>query len=157
MNRREVVAALGIAVAGSMVVRALGQTTAASEIAPGGKLRVGMIAITVLADVAEPVARFIGQKLGAAVEPVMLRTPTPIAKLRQRSSSRLAEHISAEITMHRYKPLSADRNRDAKSRHCRFVSVSLVSLAISSQVAAYFRKLSVMSITTVPGRIVLDT
>ena len=44
--------------------------TAASEIAPGGKLRVGMIAITVLAGVAEPVARFVGQKLGAAVEPI---------------------------------------------------------------------------------------
>src|SRR5215469_4561144 len=48
-----------------------GQTTSASEIAPGGKLRVGMIAIAVLGGVAEPVARFIGQKLGAAVELVM--------------------------------------------------------------------------------------
>jgi len=54
---------------------ALGQTTPASEIAPGGKLRVGMIAITVLGGVAEPVARFIGQKLGATVEPVMYPSP----------------------------------------------------------------------------------
>ena len=54
---------------------AFGQTTPASEIAPGGKLRVGMIAITVLGGVAEPVARFIGQKLGAAVEPVMYPNP----------------------------------------------------------------------------------
>jgi ABC-type amino acid transport substrate-binding protein len=54
---------------------AVGQTTPASEIAPGGKLRVGMIAITVLGGVAEPVARFIGQKLGATVEPVMYPSP----------------------------------------------------------------------------------
>ena len=54
---------------------ASGQTTPASEISPGGKLRVGMIAITVLGGVAEPVARFIGHKLGAAVEPVMYPNP----------------------------------------------------------------------------------
>jgi polar amino acid transport system substrate-binding protein len=34
-----------------------------------------MIAITVLGGVAEPVARFIGQKLGVAVEPVMYPNP----------------------------------------------------------------------------------
>jgi polar amino acid transport system substrate-binding protein len=54
---------------------ALGQTSSASEIAPGGRLRVGMIAITVLGGVAEPVAGFVGQKLGAAVEPVMYPNP----------------------------------------------------------------------------------
>jgi polar amino acid transport system substrate-binding protein len=54
---------------------AFGQTAPASEIAPSGKLRVGMVAITVLGGVAEPVARFIGQKLGAAVEPVMYPNP----------------------------------------------------------------------------------
>jgi polar amino acid transport system substrate-binding protein len=54
---------------------AFGQTSAASEIAPDGTLRVGMIAITVLGGVAEPVARFVGQKLGAAVEPVMYPNP----------------------------------------------------------------------------------
>jgi polar amino acid transport system substrate-binding protein len=54
---------------------AFGQTTPASEIAPGGKLRVGMIAITVLGDVAKSVAWFFGQKLGAAVEPVMYPNP----------------------------------------------------------------------------------
>ena len=54
---------------------AFGQTPPASEIAQGGKLRVGMIAITVLGGVAEPIARFIGQKLGAAVEPVMYPNP----------------------------------------------------------------------------------
>jgi polar amino acid transport system substrate-binding protein len=54
---------------------AFGQATPASEIAPGGKLRVGTIAITVIGGVAEPVARFIGQKLGAAVEPVMYPNP----------------------------------------------------------------------------------
>src|SRR5690242_18170700 len=60
--------------AGSSAV-AFGQTAPASEIAPGGKLRVGMIAITVLGGLAEPVARFIGQKLGAIVEPVMYPAP----------------------------------------------------------------------------------
>src|ERR1700752_1810214 len=54
---------------------AFGQTTPASEIAPGEKLRVGTVAITVIGGVAEPVARFIGQKLGAAVEPVMYPNP----------------------------------------------------------------------------------
>jgi polar amino acid transport system substrate-binding protein len=54
---------------------AIGQTAPASEIAPSGKLRVGMIAITVLGGVAEPVARFIGQKLGAVVEPVIYPNP----------------------------------------------------------------------------------
>jgi ABC-type amino acid transport substrate-binding protein len=54
---------------------AFGQTTPMSDIAPGGKLRVGMIAITVLGGVAEPVARFIGQRLCAAVEPVMYPNP----------------------------------------------------------------------------------
>ena len=54
---------------------AFGQTTPASEIAPGGKLRVGTVAITVIGGVAEPVARFIGQKLGAVVEPVMYPNP----------------------------------------------------------------------------------
>src|SRR6476469_7021289 len=54
---------------------AFGQSAPASEIAPGGKLRVGMVAITVLGGVAEPVARFIGQKLGATVEPVMYPAP----------------------------------------------------------------------------------
>jgi hypothetical protein len=54
---------------------AYAQTAPASEIAPAGKLRVGMIAITVLGGVAEPVARFIGQKLDVAVEPVMYPNP----------------------------------------------------------------------------------
>ena len=53
----------------------LGQTSPALEIAPGGKLRVGMIAITVLGGVAEPLAGYVGQKLGAAVEPVMYPSP----------------------------------------------------------------------------------
>jgi polar amino acid transport system substrate-binding protein len=54
---------------------AFGQTSPASEIAPSGRLRVGMIAIVVLGGVAEPVARFIGQKLGVDVEPVMYPNP----------------------------------------------------------------------------------
>ena len=54
---------------------AFGQAEPAAEIAPGAKLRVGMISIAVLGGVAEPVARFIGQKLGATVEPVMYPNP----------------------------------------------------------------------------------
>jgi hypothetical protein len=66
---------LSIALLGSFSGVALCQSAPASEIAPDGKLRVGMIAITVLGGVAEPVARFVGQKLGAAVEPVMYPNP----------------------------------------------------------------------------------
>src|SRR3569833_374189 len=58
-----------------MSAAAFGQPASMSEIAPGGKLRGGMIAITVLGGVAEPVAKFIGQKLGASVEPVMYPNP----------------------------------------------------------------------------------
>src|SRR3954465_15766033 len=66
---------LSIALLTSLSGLAFGQTTPPSEIAPGAKLRAGMIAITVLGGVAEPVARFIGQKLGATVEPVMYPSP----------------------------------------------------------------------------------
>ncbi len=66
---------VSIVLLGSFSGIAFGQTSPASEIAPDGKLRVGMIAITVLGGVAEPVARFLGQKLGAVVEPVMYPNP----------------------------------------------------------------------------------
>jgi polar amino acid transport system substrate-binding protein len=67
--------AISIALLAGLSGAALAQTSPVSEIAPSGRLRVGMIAITVLGGVAEPVARFIGQKLGAAVEPVMYPNP----------------------------------------------------------------------------------
>jgi polar amino acid transport system substrate-binding protein len=66
---------LSIALLAGLSGVAFGQMSPASEIAPGGKLRVGMIAITVLGGVAEPVGGFVGQKLGAAVEPVMYPNP----------------------------------------------------------------------------------
>src|SRR6516162_8556279 len=66
---------LSIALIAGLSGVAFGLTKPASEIAPGGKLRVGMIASTVFGGVAEPVARFIGQKLGVAVEPVMYPNP----------------------------------------------------------------------------------
>jgi ABC-type amino acid transport substrate-binding protein len=66
---------LSVALLAGLSTASFGQTVPASEIAPGGKLRVGMIAITVLGGVAEPVARFIGEKLGATVEPVMYPAP----------------------------------------------------------------------------------
>jgi polar amino acid transport system substrate-binding protein len=66
---------LSIALLVSFPGTAFPQTSPASEIAPDGKLRVGMIAITVLGGVAEPVARFVAQKLGAVVEPVMYPNP----------------------------------------------------------------------------------
>jgi polar amino acid transport system substrate-binding protein len=58
---------------------AFGQNSSA-EIAPKGKLRVGMIAIAVLGGVAEPVARFIGSRLGVAVEPIMYPSPGAYAQ-----------------------------------------------------------------------------
>jgi polar amino acid transport system substrate-binding protein len=54
---------------------ASGQITPTSEIAPGARLRVAMIAVAVLGGVAEPVARFIGRELGLAVEPVIYKDP----------------------------------------------------------------------------------
>ncbi len=54
---------------------AFGQSPIASEVAPNGKLRAGMIAITVLGGVADPVAKFIGAKLGVPIEPVMYPNP----------------------------------------------------------------------------------
>ncbi len=66
---------LSIALMFALSNAAFAQTASTSEIAPGGKLRVGMISITVLGGVAEPVAKFIGQKLGVAVEPIMYPNP----------------------------------------------------------------------------------
>jgi len=66
---------LSIVLAAGISGPAFGQTAPALEIAPSGKLRVGMIAIAVLGGVAEPVARFIGEKLGVGVEPVMYGDP----------------------------------------------------------------------------------
>lgn len=43
---------------------AWGQSAPGSDIAPGGKLRAGMIAIRVLGGVAEPVGKFIAARLG---------------------------------------------------------------------------------------------
>ena len=48
---------LSIALLVGLSGAAFGQTSLASEIAPGGKLRVGMIAITVLGGWPSPVAR----------------------------------------------------------------------------------------------------
>jgi polar amino acid transport system substrate-binding protein len=45
---------LSIALLAGLSAVAFGQTSPTSEIAPGGKLRVGMIAITVLGGVASP-------------------------------------------------------------------------------------------------------
>jgi hypothetical protein len=66
---------LSVAVLATLSGVAIGQVALASEITPSGTLRVSMIAITVLGGVAEPVARFIGQKLGVAVQPVMYPSP----------------------------------------------------------------------------------
>jgi polar amino acid transport system substrate-binding protein len=66
---------LSIALLAGLSGVAFGQAEPTAEIAPGAKLRVGMISIAVLGGVAEPVAEFIGQKLGVAVEPVMYPNP----------------------------------------------------------------------------------
>lgn len=64
-----------IALLAALLGTAFGQKAPTLEIAPSGKLRVGMIAIAVLGGVADPVAKFIGQRLGVAVEPVMYPSP----------------------------------------------------------------------------------
>jgi polar amino acid transport system substrate-binding protein len=56
---------------------ALGQT---GEIAPRGKLRVGMIAITVLGGIADPVARFMGDRLHLPFQPVVYPNPEAYAQ-----------------------------------------------------------------------------
>lgn len=66
---------LSVALLVNLAGVAFGQQAPAPEIAPHGKLRVGMIAITVLGGIAEPVARFIGERLGVDVEPVMYSNP----------------------------------------------------------------------------------
>ncbi len=71
---------LSIAFLAGLFGVAFGQTTPALEIAPSGKLHVGVIAITVLGGVAEPVAKFIGEKLGVSVEPVMYPSPDAYLK-----------------------------------------------------------------------------
>jgi len=65
---------LSIGLSAFFVCLVFGQNLS-SEIAPAGKLRVGMIAITVLGGVADPVARFIGSKLAVTVEPVTYPKP----------------------------------------------------------------------------------
>jgi polar amino acid transport system substrate-binding protein len=70
---------LWIGLSASLVSLAFGEDLS-SEIAPAGKLRVGMIAITVLGGVADPVARFIGSRLVVAVEPVMYPSPGAYAQ-----------------------------------------------------------------------------
>jgi ABC-type amino acid transport substrate-binding protein len=69
-----------IALLASQISPVFGQANIAAEIAPGGRMRVGMIAITVLGGVADPVARFIGSKLGVPVEPVMYPNPGAYAQ-----------------------------------------------------------------------------
>jgi polar amino acid transport system substrate-binding protein len=66
---------LSIAMVAGLYGVAFGQAGPKMEIAPDAKLRVGMISIPVLGSVAGPVAGYIGQKLGAAVEPVMYPNP----------------------------------------------------------------------------------
>jgi hypothetical protein len=51
-----------------------------SEIAPNGKLRSASIAIRVLGGVAEPVGKFIAEKLGVSYEPIMYANPEAYAQ-----------------------------------------------------------------------------
>jgi len=70
---------LSIGLSASFVSLVFGQNLS-SEIAPTGKLRVAMIAITVLGGVADPAARFIGSKLAVTVEGVTYPTPDAYAQ-----------------------------------------------------------------------------
>ncbi len=63
----------------AQISSAFGQSSL-PEIAPKGKLRVGMIAITVLGGVAVPVAGFIGSRFNVAIEPVMYSSPAAYAQ-----------------------------------------------------------------------------
>jgi len=71
---------LSIALLATQISLVFGQSSIGSEIAPGGKMRVGMIAITVLGGVADPVAKFIGSKLGLPVDIVMYPNPEAYAQ-----------------------------------------------------------------------------
>ena len=53
---------------------------ASSEIASNGKLRSASIAIRVLGGVAEPVGKFIAEKLGVSYEPIMYANPEAYAQ-----------------------------------------------------------------------------
>ncbi len=59
---------------------AFGQSTPGLEIAPNGKLRSASIAIRVLGGVAEPVGKFIAEKLGVSYEPIMYASPEAYAQ-----------------------------------------------------------------------------
>jgi len=61
-------------------VSPLSAQSLSSEIAPAGKLRVGMIAIKALGGIAEPVAKFMGSELAVTVEPVMYPSPDAYAQ-----------------------------------------------------------------------------
>lgn len=56
------------------------QPATASEIAPGGTLRGGAIGIRVMGGVAEPVGRFVADRLGAAYQPVVYADPKAYAQ-----------------------------------------------------------------------------
>jgi polar amino acid transport system substrate-binding protein len=71
---------LSIGLSIAMISTAFGQSDLTRQIAPMGKLRVGMIAIAVLGGVADPIAKFIGSRLGVAVEPVMYPSPGAYAE-----------------------------------------------------------------------------
>ncbi len=75
---RRILLSIGLSI--SMISTAFGQPNVSREIVPMGKLRVGMIAIGVLGGIADPVAKFIGSKLGVAVEPVMYTSPGAYAE-----------------------------------------------------------------------------
>jgi polar amino acid transport system substrate-binding protein len=77
--RRTLLSAV-VFVAVGMHGAALGQSASAMDIAPNGKLRVGMIAIRVLGGIAEPVGRFVATKLGVSYEPVMYPNPEAYAQ-----------------------------------------------------------------------------
>ena len=111
-----------IAVLAGLSGVASGQTSLASEIAPGGKLRVGMIAIAVLGGVGELVARFIGQKLGTPVELVMYPNPDATYKASAKTNGILPlDRASSPLRVRRIPrrafgsstlSMSADRKRN---------------------------------------------
>ena len=70
---------LSIGLSATLISAAFAQSLS-SEIAPAGKLRVGMIAIKAVGGIAEPVAKFLGSELAVTVEPVMYPSPDAYAQ-----------------------------------------------------------------------------
>jgi polar amino acid transport system substrate-binding protein len=65
---------------GQILVSASAQTTSNADIATGGKLRCGTIGIPIVGGVAQPICKFIAEKLGVPLELVVYKSPGAYAQ-----------------------------------------------------------------------------